>query len=90
MESCIEEPTEPPRENVVAVTIGIVHGEVVSLTIQSLYDTTEVEERIHIFRRTPGDDRQDMQIWPVIDKCLAEDARHRNRCLGAQSPRQAE
>ena len=30
-------------------------------------DAAQVEERIQIFRGTPGDDRQDMHIRPVVD-----------------------
>jgi hypothetical protein len=30
-------------------------------------DAAQVEQRIQILRGTPGDDRQDMQIWPVVD-----------------------
>ena len=37
-------------------------------------DTAQVEQRIQVFRGTPGDDRQDMQIRPVIN-----DARHLRR-----------
>src|SRR6202043_747060 len=30
-------------------------------------DATQIKQRIQIFRGTPGDDRQDMQVWPVVD-----------------------
>jgi len=56
MESCAE-PFEPPREDAPAL------GEPAA----RWYATAFLEERIQILRGTPGDDRQDMHIWPVVD-----------------------